>query len=70
MTDLPIGGTTGHSHEHSEAVTQAAHWLADRKETPQQVIHLLREKFGITAVQAAQALTLARQYKTNRKAFG
>jgi hypothetical protein len=51
-------------------VERAAMWLADQQEVPQQVIHLLREKFGITAVQAAQALTLARQYRVNRRAFG
>jgi hypothetical protein len=49
---------------------EAAIWVSEQNEIPQQVIHLLREKFGITAVQAAQALTLARQYKTNRRAFG
>jgi hypothetical protein len=54
----------------TEPITAAALWLADQKEIPEQVIHLLRENFHITAVQAAQALTLARQYKTNRRAFG
>jgi acetamidase/formamidase len=51
-------------------VERAAIWLADQKETPQQVIHLLRERFGITAVQAAQALTLANQFRVSRRAFG
>lgn len=53
-----------------DPVTQAAMWLAEQNEPPQQVIHLLREKFGISAVQAAQACTLANQYRVNRKAFG
>jgi hypothetical protein len=30
----------------------------------------LRQKFGITAVEAAQACTLAAQYRQNRRAFG
>lgn len=45
------------------AIDAAARWLAAQTETPQQVIHLLREKFGITAVQAAKACTLANQYR-------
>lgn len=54
----------------TEQIEKAAIWLAEQRETPQQVIHLLREKFGISAVQAAQACTLANQYRGNRKAFG
>ncbi|MDJ1632507.1 hypothetical protein [Rhizobium rhizogenes] len=49
-------------------VTAAAQWLAEQQETPQQVIHLLREKFGITAVQAAQACTLANKFRIARRA--
>lgn len=45
-------------------------WLSEQKETPQQVIHLLREKFGITAAEAAKACTLAAQYRQNRRVFG
>ncbi|WP_288427135.1 hypothetical protein [uncultured Agrobacterium sp.] len=51
-------------------IEQAAMWLSEQQETPQQVIHLLREKFGITAAQAAQACTLAAQYRQNRRVFG
>lgn len=54
----------------TQQIEAAALWLSEQSETPQQVIHLLREKFGITAVQAAQALTLAKRYKINRRAFG
>ncbi len=51
-------------------IEQAAMWLSEPKETPQQVIRLLREKFGITAAQAAQACTLAARYRQNRRIFG
>lgn len=51
-------------------IEKAAMWLSEQKETPQQVIHLLREKFGITAAEAARACTLAVTYRQNRKAFG
>jgi hypothetical protein len=54
----------------TEQIEKAAMWLSEQKEPPQQVIHLLREKFGITPVQAAQACTLANQYRTNRRVFG
>lgn len=46
-----------------EPIDRAARWLAEQKETPQQVIHTLRERFGITAAQAAQACTLANKYR-------
>jgi hypothetical protein len=51
-------------------IEKAAMWLSEQKEPPPQVIHQLRERFGITAVQAAQACTLANQYRMNRRAFG
>jgi hypothetical protein len=54
----------------TEQIEKAAVWLSEQKETPQQVIPLLRERFSLTAVQAAQACTLANQYRTNRRAFG
>lgn len=53
----------------TEKIEAAARWLAEQREPPQQVIHLLREKFDISAVQAAQACTLANQYRINRRAF-
>ncbi|HEY0124077.1 MAG TPA: hypothetical protein VGC14_20415 [Rhizobium sp.] len=52
----------------TDPVTAAAQWLADQQETPQQVIHLLREKFGITGAEAAQACTLANKFRIARRA--
>ncbi|WP_312620451.1 hypothetical protein [Agrobacterium pusense] len=43
----------------------AAYLLEEHQETPQQVIHLLRVKFGITAAEAAKVCTLAAQYRQN-----
>ena len=54
----------------SSQIEAAARWLADQAETPPQVIHLLRAKFKITAVQAAQACTLANKYRLVRRAMG
>ncbi len=47
----------------NDRIDAAARWLASQIEHPQQVIHLLRDKFDITAVQAAQACTLANKYR-------
>lgn len=66
---IPIGGTTGHSHEHSEAVEQAAQWLADEQHPPPSIIPTLRSRFGLSAIEATEACALAQQYRTCRKAF-
>lgn len=55
---LPIGGTTGLSHEHSAAVDEAARWLAT---TPPHlrggaVVPQLRKRFGLTPEQACEAI--------------
>lgn len=46
---IPTGGTTGHSHEHSAAVEEAAIWLADQKEPPRLAVPVLRSQFGLSA---------------------
>lgn len=52
-----------------DKIEAAARWLAEQRENPPQVIHTLRQRFSITAAQAAQACTLANRYRTNRRAF-
>jgi len=59
---LPIGGTTGLSHEHCAAVDEAARWLAT---TPPHlrggaVVPQLRRRFGLTPEQACEAIREAR----------
>lgn len=51
-------------------IKEAALWLANQKEPQPNVIQVLRQTFEITGVQAAQACTLANQYRLNRRAFG
>jgi hypothetical protein len=51
-------------------IEDAAKWLADQSEAQPQVIHLLQAQFSITAVQAAQACTLANKYRMVRRAMG
>lgn len=55
---IPIGGTTGLSHEHSAAVEEAAAWIS---QTPRQaigraIIPALRERYGLTPQEACEAL--------------
>ena len=58
MSAVPVGGTTGHSHEHSEAVTVAAEWLRGipSLQRPRPIIPVLRERFGLTALEAVEAI--------------
>jgi hypothetical protein len=58
MTDLPVGGTTGLSHEHSHAIEEAARYLAavPPTERPKPLLPALREMFGLTSVEACEAI--------------
>ncbi|CUX12273.1 MULTISPECIES: hypothetical protein [Agrobacterium tumefaciens complex] len=51
-------------------IEKAAMWLSEQKETPSDIIRILRDKFGITASEAAQACTLANKFRTFRRAHG
>ncbi len=72
MSDLapPTGGATGLSQEHSESVVQAAMWLSEQQEQLRTAIPVLRERFGLTSLQATQAIALAQKFRINRRAFG
>lgn len=54
--NLPIGGTTGLSHEHSEAITEAATWLAVQSPRPSPIVPELQRRFGLSAVDACQTI--------------
>lgn len=52
--DLSAG--TGCDHEHSEAITIAARWLAEhRKELRRAIIPELTERFGLSTLDAVRA---------------
>lgn len=57
-------------HEHSEAVTQAAQWLADQHPEPRLAVPELRARFPLSAVEACEAIALARRFRIFRKAHG
>lgn len=61
---------TGADHEHSESVTIAAQWLADQREPPHPIVPTLRSQFGLSALEACEAIARSRQMTICRKAFG
>lgn len=61
--------STGNDHEHSNIVTQAAMWLVEQRPHPQPVVPALKERFGLSAREACDAIVLAERFRTNRSAF-
>lgn len=59
---------TGVSHEHSEAVVQAAQWLADERDPPHPIIPALKARFGLSALQATEAAAMASRFRVYRSA--
>jgi len=57
-------------HQHSEAVVQAAMWLAEQNPAPQPIIPHIRARFGLTALEACEAAALSNRYRTLRRAHG
>ncbi|WP_235919444.1 hypothetical protein [Aureimonas psammosilenae] len=56
--EVPIGGTTGCDHGDNPNVLEAARYLASlpRLRHPRPIIPHLKEKFGLTAKEACEAL--------------
>lgn len=57
-------------HEHSEAVTLAAQWLAEQNPPPRAPVIEIRARFPLSAVEACEATAMANRFRTYRKAFG
>jgi hypothetical protein len=57
-------------HEHSASVEQAAQWLADQNPPPSPVVPALRQRFDLNPSEACEAISLARSFRINRRAFG
>lgn len=51
-------------------VTVAAQWLADQQEPPPQAVPTLKERFGLSALEACEACKLAQDFRLNRKVYG
>lgn len=54
----------------TDQIEKAAQWVADQPDDLPNKLNAIQARFGITPGQAAQALTLGRQFRTNRRAFG
>ncbi|WP_412063752.1 hypothetical protein [Rhizobium sp. SYY.PMSO] len=61
---------TGADHEHNESVTLAAQWLADQREAPARAVPELRQRFGLSAVEACEAIATANRFRIYRRAHG
>ena len=64
MTDL-----TAPEHQHSDAVVQAAQWLAEQLPPPHPIVPALRSRFGLSAVEACEAAAMSHRYRVFRKAY-
>lgn len=61
---------TGADHQHSETVITAAQWLAEQNPIPTPIIPSLRERFGLSALEACEAAALSNKYRVWRRAHG
>lgn len=66
MTD----SLTPPEHEHNEAVTVAAQWLANERAPVPGVVPKLQSMFGLTPLEATEAEAMARRFFIIRRAFG
>lgn len=57
-------------HEHSAQVEEAAIWFADQHPRPAPPIPALRDRFGLTPLEAVEAIRMADRMQMLRRAFG
>ncbi|MHC2488153.1 hypothetical protein CN068_06895 [Sinorhizobium meliloti] len=57
-------------HEHSEAVTLAAQWLADQNPRPRPIVPALKQRFGLTCLQACEAAAMSERFRLYRRVHG
>ncbi|MEQ8929732.1 MAG: hypothetical protein RID96_07780 [Nitratireductor sp.] len=58
MSEFPIGGTTGLSHEHTAAIDQAAQFLAMTapRERPAPLVPAMKAMFGLSSAEVCAAI--------------
>lgn len=60
---------TGADHQTTAAIDEAGRWFADNRERcPKPIVPFLRERFGLTAVEACEALQVARRIERGQAA--
>ena len=52
----PATGPTGHCHESTASIDEAARWLAGQPQAPSPVVPTLRRRFGLTPLEACVAI--------------
>ena len=57
---------TGADHEHSDAVVVAAQWLADERNVPTPLVPHLKQRFGLSSLQACESIAMAKRFRANR----
>ncbi|PTM96487.1 hypothetical protein C7449_103506 [Mycoplana dimorpha] len=57
-------------HEHSVIIEQAAMWLADQNPSPRPTAPKLRQRFGLAALQACEAIAMVDRFRIYRKTHG
>ncbi|MGZ2472626.1 hypothetical protein [Sinorhizobium medicae] len=75
LLDLIDGGPempelTPPEHEHSALVEQAAQWLADQNPPPRPIVPALKQRFGLTCLQACEAAAMAERFRLYRRVHG
>lgn len=65
MTEL-----TAPEHENSAQVEQAAMWLADQNPPPRPIVPALKQRFGLTCLQACEAAAMSERFRLYRRVHG
>lgn len=54
--DIAVGGSTGCCHESSASIDAGADWLLSEDRTGQAIVPELRQRFGLTTLEAIEAI--------------
>lgn len=64
---IPVGGSTGHCHESSEAISIAARWIAENRDRlireKRALVPAVREAFGLGVMDAVRACAESALYE-------
>lgn len=60
---------TGIDHQDNPKITEAAMWLSEQLQPPRPVIPTLKQRFGVSTLEATEACALAELFRARRSAF-
>jgi len=52
----------------NESIVLAAQWLADQAQSPRPIVPALKNRFGLSAVEACEAAAMADRFRIYRRA--